>query len=93
MERFKLPAIAQILFASVIMILYDIVLESVAPFLDMWYWNGNTVPRQHYLAWFVIAFIFHGLVKWKKVKTENPLASSIFICQFLFFVAILLFVK
>jgi putative membrane protein len=93
MERFKLPVIVQIFFASVIMILYDIVLESVASFLDMWYWNGNTVPLQHYLAWFVIALIFHGLVKWKKVKTENPLAPAIFICQFLFFVAILLFVK
>ena len=92
-ERFRLNVIVQIFFSSVIMILYDIVLESVAPFLDMWYWNGNTVPLQHYLAWLVLAFIFHGLVKWKKVKTENPLAPAIFICQFFFFVAILLFVK
>jgi len=93
MERVKLPVIVQILSASVIMILYDVVLESVAPFLDMWYWNGNIVPLQHYLVWFILALIFHGMVKWKRVKTENPLASSIFICQFLFFVAILLFVK
>jgi len=92
-ERFRLNVIVQIFFSSVIMILYDIVLESVAPFLDMWYWNGNTVPLQHYLAWLVLAFIFHGLVKWKKVKTENPLAPAIFICQFLFFVAILIFIK
>jgi len=93
MERFKLHVIVQIFFSSVIMILYDVVLESVAPFLDMWYWNRNTVPLQHYLAWFILALLFHGMVKWKKVKTENPLAPAIFICQFLFFVAILLFVK
>jgi len=93
MERLKLHVFVQIIMSSLIMILYDIVLESVAPFLDMWYWNGNTVPLQHYLAWFVMALIFHGLVKWKKVKTENPLAPAIFICQFLFFVAILLFIK
>ena len=93
MERLKLHVIVQIFFASVIMILYDVVLESVAPFLDMWYWNGNIVPLQHYFAWFFLALVFHGMVKWKKVKTENPLAPAIFICQFLFFVAILLFVK
>lgn len=93
MERFRLPVVAQVLFASVLMVLYDIVLEQVAPFLDMWYWNSNTVPIQNYLAWFSFALFFHGLVKWKKVKTANPLAPAIIICQFLFFVAILIFIK
>lgn len=93
MERFRFPLVLQVLFASVLMILYDVILEQVAPFLDMWYWNGNTVPLQNYVVWFVLALIFHTMVKWKKVKTENPLASAIFICQFLFFVAILIFIK
>lgn len=93
LERLRLPVGVQIFFSSVLIVLYDIVLESVAPFLDMWYWNENSVPLQHYLIWFVIALVFHGLVKWKKVKTENPLAPAIFICQFLFFIAILTFIK
>jgi bisanhydrobacterioruberin hydratase len=92
MERFRLPVSIQVFLAAVLMLLYDIVLENIAPFLDMWYWNANTVPIQNYVAWFVLALIFHTLVKWKKVKTENPLAPAIFICQFLFFVAILLFI-
>lgn len=93
LERLKLPVSVQVVLASVLVVVYDIVLEQVAPFLDMWYWNENTIPLQNYLIWFVLALIFHSLVKWKKVKTENPLAPAIFVCQFLFFVAILLFVK
>jgi len=93
MERFRLPVVLQVILASVLMIVYDIVLEQVAPFLDMWYWNGNSVPLQNYVVWFVLALIFHSLVKLKKVRTENPLASAIFICQFLFFAAILIFIK
>lgn len=93
MERFRMPVVWQIFFASVLMILYDVVLEQVAPFLDMWYWTGNIVPLQNYITWFVLALIFHGLVKWKKVKTANPLAPAIIICQFLFFAAILIFIK
>jgi len=93
MERVRIPVVLQIISASVLMVLYDVVLEQVAPFLDMWYWNGNTVPLQNYAVWFALALLFHGLVKLKKVKTVNPLASAIFVCQFLFFVAILLFIK
>lgn len=93
MERFRIPVVLQIIFASVLMIIYDFVLEQVAPFLDMWYWNENSVPVQNYVVWFALSLIFHALVKWKKVKTVNPLASAIFVCQFLFFVAILIFIK
>ena len=93
MERFRWPVVLQVILASVLMIVYDVVLEQVAPFLDMWYWNGNSVPLQNYVVWFVLALIFHSLVKWKKVRTENPLASAIFVCQFLFFAAILIFIK
>ena len=93
MERFRMPVILQVILASVLMVVYDVVLEQVAPFLDMWYWNGNSAPLQNYVVWFCLALIFHGLVKWNKVKTVNPLASAIFVCQFLFFVAILIFIK
>jgi putative membrane protein len=93
LERFRLPVVLQVFLASVLVVTYDIVLEQVAPFLDMWYWNGNAAPLQNYLVWFLLALIFHSLVKWKDVRTANPLASAIFICQLLFFAAILIFIK
>ena len=87
------PKIVQILLASSLMILYDFVLEHIAPFLDMWRWMGNSIPVQNYLAWFAIAIGFQGLLIGMKVSRINQVASAIFICQFLFFVVILIFLK
>jgi putative membrane protein len=93
LDLFKVPMVLKIILASVLMVLYDLVLEVVAPFLDMWAWAGNSIPLQNYVVWFILALFFHGLLKWKRVKTENPVAPALFVCQFLFFVAILIFVK
>ncbi len=93
MERFKLPNSLKILSSSLLILLYDLVLEQIAPFFDMWHWKHDSVPLLNYLVWFILAVCFHTLVKWKKVKTENPLAPAIFICQFLFFLGILLLFK
>ena len=88
-----LPKVIQIFLASFLMILYDSVIEHVAPFLDMWKWEGNTIPVQNYLAWFTIAIGFQLLLKWTGVRTNNKVASAIFICQFIFFVVILIFLN
>jgi len=93
LDLFKVHMVLKIILASVLMVLYDLVLEVVAPFLDMWAWAGNTIPLQNYVVWFILAISFHSLLKWKRVKTENPVAPALFVCQFLFFVAILIFVK
>jgi len=79
------------LVASLMMITYDLVLEQVAPIIDMWYWHANVIPIQNYLAWFVLALIFNGLIGWFKVKIYNSLALTVLICQFLFFLSLLIF--
>jgi putative membrane protein len=81
------------LIASFMMIAYDLVLEQVAPIIDMWYWHSNVIPMQNYLAWFVLALIFNGLISWLKVKIYNSLALMVLICQFLFFLSLLIFNK
>jgi len=81
------------LVASLMMITYDLVLEQVAPIIDMWYWHANVIPIQNYLAWFVLALIFNGLIGWFKVKIYNSLALTVLICQFLFFLSLLIFNK
>ena len=93
MEKFKVPTYLKILSSSLLILMYDLVLEQIAPFFDMWHWNNDSVPLLNYLVWFVLAVCFHTLVKWKKVKTENPLAPAIFICQFLFFLGIMVLFK
>ena len=93
LELTRWPVPIQVLLASLLMVLYDVVLERVAPLLDMWSWEGDRIPGQNYLAWFVVAIGFHTLMKRKTVRTINPVAPAIFICQIIFFMVILIFVK
>ena len=92
-EKLKIPAIVKIVLASLGMLIYDIILEQVAPKLDMWHWQGDFVPYQNYIAWFALAVFFHSLLKIMKVKIENKLASLILGCQFLFFLLLFLWFK
>lgn len=89
--KLKWNAVGAVVAASLIMVGYDIILEQVAPALDMWYWAENTIPFQNYMSWFVVALVFQTLVKLFGVNTDNPIAWVIFICQLLFFVVIYVF--
>jgi bisanhydrobacterioruberin hydratase len=90
LELTKWRAVNQVFMASLLMVLFDLILEHVAPLLDMWEWHENTIPIQNYLAWFALALIFQGIQKRMKISTVNPVASTIFICQFIFFITILI---
>ena len=93
LELSKWSVKVQILLASALMVIYDLVLEQVAPLIDMWSWKQNVIPTQNFVAWFIIAIGFHTVLKLMKVKTINPVAATVFICQFLFFIGVLIFVK
>jgi putative membrane protein len=71
--------------APALMLVYDVVLEQVAPRINMWSWQKPEVPLRNYIAWYVIAFCFVLLLKIIKTDTRNPLAAILFICQFVFF--------
>jgi len=84
-------AALQIIIAPSIMLIYDLILEQLAPKMDMWSWMAQSVPIQNYIAWWIIGFVFVFLIKFFKIETRNPLAPLLFICQFLFFAIMLIF--
>jgi uncharacterized membrane protein len=87
-EKIHLPVWVKVVLASTGMLVYDFVLEQVAPKLDMWHWKNNLVPFQNYVAWFVLAVFFHSLIKILSIRVENKLALLILGCQFLFFLSL-----
>jgi putative membrane protein len=89
-EQIKLNGWLRVLIASFLILLYDIVLEKIAPALDMWQWENANIPIQNYLAWFLITFLFQGLLKVTKVKTTNSLAFLIILMQAIFFLILLI---
>jgi len=92
-ERFDLHTGLKIVFASLIMLIYDIVIEPVATKTDMWSWVNSIVPFQNYVAWFLLALLFHFILKWGRISTKNPIAPWVLLCQFLFFLALRIFLK
>ena len=89
-EKLKINSTFKIILASIFMLVYDIVLEQVAPKMDMWHWKNDLVPIQNYIAWFVIALFMNSLLQLFKINTQNKIAMTILICQFVFF--LLLFI-
>ena len=71
--------------APLLMLVYDIVLEQVAPKMNMWIWQNSEIPVRNYIAWYFIALCFVLLFTFSKIETKNPLAAILFICQFMFF--------
>jgi len=88
-EEFKIPTWLKIVGASILMLLYDLILEQMAPVFEMWQWKNGVIPIQNYIAWFLIALLFHWLLKLRKIKFQNKLAFVILFCQFMFFVVLL----
>ena len=76
----------QVVLASLIMVIYDVVLEQVAPSLDFWYWTASmNAPFQNYLAWFFLALIFTTFLKLSKIPMKNLMAATLLGVQFFFF--------
>lgn len=92
-ERFKIHAILRIIISSVIMVLYDILLEQVAPLMDMWRFDGGTPPLRNYTSWFLLAVIFHSLVRLAGIKPVNRIAPFVLYVQAGFFVILLIIFK
>jgi bisanhydrobacterioruberin hydratase len=92
-ERFIIHSPIKIVLSSSLMLVYDIILEKVAPRLELWYFKDGLVPLQNYLAWFAVSLILHSLIKSFKVNTENKLALILLISQFLFFLILSSFLK
>ncbi len=90
-EKTKLHTILKVLLASLAMLGYDIVMEQVAPRMDMWSWKEVAVPLQNYVTWFLIAAAYHIGLKLLDIKIKNGLALAVLLCQFILFVVLYLF--
>jgi len=92
-QKISKRGILQLLIAPSLMLFYDIILEQLAPKMDMWSWQNSVVPLQNYVAWWIIGFLFAGLIKICKIEIKNHIAILLFICQLLFFIVLFVFFK
>jgi bisanhydrobacterioruberin hydratase len=93
LENFAISSFLKVVLASFLMLLFDIVLEQLAPMLDMWYWNSGIVPLQNYIAWFIVALVFQFTLRSFHINTRNYMAIAMLSVQLLFFVSILIGIR
>lgn len=86
MHRLKWSSSLKALIAGLIMVVMDVFIEPVAIALDFWQWEGDAIPLQNYVAWFVISFIIARVAFALNIPTSNKLAPYVLGAQFAFFV-------
>lgn len=87
-HKLKLNNLTKSLIGAGGMVVYDVIMEQIAPVLDMWTWQNNQIPIQNYIAWFVFSFLFISLIHKSKTQSKNPLALTIVLSQSIFFLTI-----
>lgn len=80
-----------IITGSLMMVLYDLLLEPAAIRLDMWSWEGGIIPLRNYAAWFLFSALFHSVVRLAGEEKINSRALPLFAVQIGFFAVIDLF--
>jgi len=88
-EPGRLTSVTRFLFivvsGSMLMVLYDMILEPAAMRLEMWSWEGDRVPARNYLAWFLFSAVFHSVVRLWGEEEINRRALPLFAVQLIFF--------
>ena len=77
--------------SAICLVLFDLIIEPVAIFYNLWRWETETVPVQNYVAWGVISFLFCLLIGLVKKESTNKLAPYLIITQVFFFSVLYLF--
>lgn len=72
-------------FASILMVLTDYIIEPMAGALDFWYWVGGNIPIQNYVGWFFVSLIIHSILVKMNFKFNIKLCLALLLSQILFF--------
>ncbi|MDP5172072.1 MAG: carotenoid biosynthesis protein [Bacteroidia bacterium] len=79
------PLWARILFACVLMVLLDLLIEPMAIRFDFWHWDSGEIPLQNFVAWFLTAALMQTGFQTLDQDIKNPLAYPFYLVQIGFF--------
>ncbi len=72
-------------FSSLLIVIFDFIMEPVAMYLDYWQWEGDIVPFRNYLAWFIISLVFSFALSVFKIRPDSRILRRYFFIQLFFF--------
>ena len=77
--------ILQVVFASLLMVFLDFLIEPVAMKLGFWTWASNEIPLQNYLMWFISGLLVNSIVIFYLPKMHFRTSLFVFSTQVYFF--------
>ena len=80
--------ITRILAGTALMVVYDLVVELIAPFMGMWQFKTEYPPIENFIMWIAISLTYHILLNLFKIKPSGKPAATLFITQILFFLLV-----
>lgn len=79
--------------AAFLMVALDALIEPIASKLDFWHWEGDIIPIQNYIAWFVIGFGIQLIYQKLDLSKKNAIAPYVYGAMVIFFFGLNLFLK
>lgn len=87
-DKLRVKRWGKYLIAPLLMLVFDLFLEQVAPKTDMWYWKNVSPPLRNYIAWYAFGLGFTALLRVYKVDPNNDVAAALFAGQLIFFITL-----
>ncbi|MCC8087745.1 MAG: carotenoid biosynthesis protein [Rikenellaceae bacterium] len=83
--------VGRIVCASLLMLLYDVVAEWVAPYMKMWSFSSGYPPLRNFSVWFAASVFYHTGFELIPLRHDNPSARFLYAVQIVFFIVIGIF--
>ena len=77
-----------IIVGTSLMLLIDIVMEPIAPKLDLWKFKNLVVPSSNYIGWLIISILTQTIYNTKFKQKEVKLSFNLYTAIFIFFVSL-----
>lgn len=75
----------QILIATSLMVLLDVLIEPVAIVSDYWVWDGP-IPISNFVGWFIITLLLHTIYFRINLAEANKVGVALYFIQVIFFI-------
>jgi putative membrane protein len=86
MQRIRLKsAFFRVITGAAVLVLLDLLIESVAIKFDYWQWNDGIIPLKNYICWFLISAGMLYVFELFSFKKQSIVAPVLLITEFVFF--------
>lgn len=77
----------KIVIASLLMVLFDFLLEPFAIQSNLWQWKSASIPNYNYVSWFMVGLVLSTIFQNTVKILPNKVSPYFFFIQILFFIA------